>query len=153
MKVSQIPSHWRPEDTLPTDNVAIGAKWQAEDGTALLSVLYAQQPTQPMVNVKTEESAKFLQFEAHADNWVIKALARPHVGLLAEGEVEATAQLLVTCREFTGGKVGGLKWIYVWGAAELKLPLLDAAPAKNLRRGLLLWDGKAWQIPPTADGT
>jgi hypothetical protein len=44
VKVEQIPSHWRPDDETPIDNVAIGAKWQGEDGTVLLSALFAQQP-------------------------------------------------------------------------------------------------------------
>jgi len=47
--VEPIPSHWRPSDDVPVENVAIGAKWHDTGATALLSALYAQQPQQEPV--------------------------------------------------------------------------------------------------------
>jgi len=153
VKVEQIPSHWRPDDDTPIDNVAIGAKWQGEDGTVLLSALFAQQPEQPKVLVKSDYNSEFQRLEASTDNWVIRAQARPHVGPLKEGNAAATAQLLVTCRAVKNGKIGEAQWVYVWGAEKLELPFLKAGAAKSLNRGLLLWDGKNWQIQAKADGT
>ena len=152
VQVKLIPSHWRPEDNTPKDNVAIGAKWEGQDGTALLSAHYAQQPTQPKVTVRSEDNLEVMRLEAQTDDWVIRAQARSHVGALTEGDAAVTARLLVTCRDVKDGKVGAMKWAYVWDAEKLQIPFLKADSAKDLRRGLLLWAGESWQIVAAADG-
>jgi hypothetical protein len=52
-----------------------------------------------------------------------------------------------------GTLAGGARWVYVWDARALKLPGLDPGTASRMRRGLLTWNGKGWDLAPKADGT
>jgi hypothetical protein len=151
--VAPIPSHWRPTDEVPVDNVAIGAKWRGSGATALLSALSAHQPGQSPVHVQSRRTGNLQRTEARTADWLITAQVSAAPVALKDAGAEVTARLLVTGREIRGGKVGAPRWIYLWDANRLKLRGLETKAGTLIHRGLILWDGKGWTVAPKAEGT
>lgn len=150
--LGQIPSHWRPSDNVPVENVTFGAIWRGEGATALLTALWAQQPRQSPVTMARRTEGPVQRIEARSDAWIVTAQLRATPGRLKDDAVEATTRLMVTSRELRGGRPGALRWLYVWDASALKAAGLAAKEAAGVRRGLLTWDGKRWKTAPPATG-
>lgn len=149
VQLERIPSQWLPTTEALEPNVAFGARWFIEGPNCLLSALHAQRPGQEEVRVTTRQEGVIQHLEARTDEWILTARARSQPGPLADGGARAVAQALVVCRD----PGGGARWVYVWGAEEFTLQGLPDVATSGLRRALILRQGPAWDVVPTAEGT
>lgn len=138
----QVPSHWRPSDDNPVDNIAIQARWRNErdlPGT-LLTALVPQQPQQPVVKVTTQTQGLVQSLRAETSEWVVTAQLVPGLGRLRDGNIIADTRFLAVSRDARSKEI---RWIYVCDNVQTKLKGLPKE-METLPRALLVHDRNGW---------